>query len=63
MGNMPLIFHMWIIIVAIDVSPGDEANRDGLYKGRGVHRRRVAYIFKVVIMSESKRLSIYLNSI
>ena len=30
MGNMSLIFHVWIIIVAIDTSPGDQANRDRL---------------------------------
>lgn len=28
MGNVLLIFHVWIIIVAIDMSPSDQANRD-----------------------------------
>ncbi len=27
---MSLIFHIWIIIVAIDISPGDQADRDRL---------------------------------
>lgn len=30
MENMPLIIHMWILIVATDVSPGDQATRGRL---------------------------------
>lgn len=41
--NISLIFHVWIIIVAIGMSPGEQTNRDGLAAEQERSGKKITY--------------------
>lgn len=57
---MSLIFHVWIIIVAIDMSPGDRENRDRLAATEVCTENHVT---DIVSVSQRLRFELYISQV